>query len=97
MRVHKIRMMLQQHGGDLARQTRPRARRLVRAQQRYVEIVHVRRHYNPHDLVLTLDTEGRPRAVPAAPGVLSEPGLVVYRFEVGLFYANAARFGRRTR
>jgi MFS superfamily sulfate permease-like transporter len=28
---------------------------------------------------------------PPTPGTLSEPGLVVYRFGVGLFYANAGR------
>ncbi|MBO9553347.1 SulP family inorganic anion transporter [Cellulomonas sp.] len=55
-------------------------------------LMHVRRHYMPHDLVLTLDGGGRPRAVPATPGVVSAPGLVVYRFGVGLFYANASRF-----
>ncbi|WP_459985771.1 SulP family inorganic anion transporter [Nocardioides sp. AN3] len=55
-------------------------------------LVHVRRHYRPHDLVLTLGPDGQRRAVPATPGVVSEPGLVVYRFGVGLFYANATRF-----
>jgi high affinity sulfate transporter 1 len=53
---------------------------------------HVRRHYNPHDSVITRDQQGRPKGVPARPGARSEPGLVLYRFGVGLFYANAARF-----
>ncbi|MGO4256364.1 SulP family inorganic anion transporter [Marmoricola sp. RAF53] len=55
-------------------------------------LVHVSRHYTPHDIVLTLGPDDRPHVVPAAPGVLTEPGLVVYRFGVGLFYANASRF-----
>ena len=53
---------------------------------------HVKRHYNPHDAVITRDTQGKIVSVPAEPGALTEPGLVVYRFGVGLFYANAARF-----
>ena len=53
---------------------------------------HVRRHYNPHDSVITRDEQGKIVTVPAEPGAVTEPGLVVYRFGVGLFYANAARF-----
>jgi len=53
---------------------------------------HVRRHYNPHDRVIVRDEQGRLDAVPARPGASTEPGLVVYRPGVGLFYANAARF-----
>jgi len=52
---------------------------------------HVRRHYNPHDTVLSRDDTGRLVGVPAVPGAVTEPGLVVYRFGVGLFFANAAR------
>ena len=37
-------------------------------------------------------SEGKLRPAPAEPGADTEPGLVVYRFGVGLFYANAARF-----
>jgi sulfate permease, SulP family len=54
---------------------------------------HVRRHYNPHDSVVTLDAQGRMVNMPATPGSRTEPGLVVYRFGVGLFYANASRLG----
>ncbi len=53
---------------------------------------HVKRHYDPHDSVITRDERGRSVSVPAVPGASTEPGLVVYRFGVGLFYANAARF-----
>jgi MFS superfamily sulfate permease-like transporter len=54
-------------------------------------VLHVRRHYLPADTVVSLDDEGRLRQVPAEPGAVSEPGLVIYRFAVGLFYANAPR------
>ncbi len=53
---------------------------------------HVRRHYDPHDSVVVRDDEGGLTTAPAATGTPLEPGLVVYRFGVGLFYANAARF-----
>jgi MFS superfamily sulfate permease-like transporter len=54
-------------------------------------ILHVKRHYTPADRVVGWDAEGRIRLLPATPGARSESGLVVYRFAVGLFYANAAR------
>jgi sulfate permease, SulP family len=53
---------------------------------------HVRRHYNPHDSVVVRDERGSYTGVPPKPGQVTEPGLVVYRFGVGLFYANATRF-----
>jgi high affinity sulfate transporter 1 len=53
---------------------------------------HVRRHYNPRDTVVTRDEQGHTVGIPPAPGARTEPGLVVYRFGVGLFYANASRF-----
>ena len=53
---------------------------------------HVRRHYDPHDSVVTRDDDGELTTTPAAAGASLEPGLVIYRFGVGLFYANAARF-----
>jgi MFS superfamily sulfate permease-like transporter len=54
-------------------------------------VLHVQRHYLPRDTVVSWDDNGNEHAVAAAPGLLSEPGLVVYRFGVGLFYANAER------
>jgi high affinity sulfate transporter 1 len=53
---------------------------------------HVRRHYSVHDSVITVDEQGHYVPVPATPGASTEPGLIVYRFGVGLFYANASRF-----
>jgi SulP family sulfate permease len=52
-------------------------------------LLHVKRHYAPADSVLAWDGHGNVRAVSPAAGVVSEPGLVVYRFGAGIFYANA--------
>jgi high affinity sulfate transporter 1 len=60
-------------------------------------ILHVRRHYTPRDAVIVWDEHGRVTLVPPEPGAMSEPGLVVYRFAVGLFYANAALFADEVR
>ena len=60
-------------------------------------ILHVRRHYTPRDAVVAWDARGRVILVPPEPGAVSEPGLVVYRFAVGLFYANAERFADEVR
>jgi MFS superfamily sulfate permease-like transporter len=54
-------------------------------------ILHVRRHYVPQDRVVVWDADGQLTLRPPEPGVVSEPGLVVYRFAVGVFYANAER------
>jgi SulP family sulfate permease len=55
-------------------------------------ILHVRRHYAPHDAVVSWDPDGHFKLSPATPGTVTEPGLVIYRFGVGLFYANSERF-----
>jgi MFS superfamily sulfate permease-like transporter len=54
-------------------------------------VLHVRRHYAPHNTVVAWDARGRVTAQPPIPGTASEDGLVIYRFGVGLFYANAQR------
>jgi MFS superfamily sulfate permease-like transporter len=54
-------------------------------------VLHVRRHYTPHNLVLGLDARGHITTSPPRPGTVSVPGLVIYRFAVGVFYANAER------
>ncbi len=53
---------------------------------------HVRHSYRPHTMVLVPDETGRWLPVPAAPGLETDPGLVVYRFGADLFYANDNRF-----
>jgi high affinity sulfate transporter 1 len=55
-------------------------------------ILHVQRHYAPRDYVMSWDAAGQMTTSPPTPGTVSEPGLVIYRFGVGLFYANASRF-----
>ena len=54
-------------------------------------ILHVNRHYRPRNAVVSWDRAGDFEALPIEPGEVSEPGLVVYRFAVGLFYANVSR------
>ena len=59
---------------------------------------HVRRHYQPHNTIVLWEGESGPRrTVPARPGTSSEPGLIAYRFAVGLFFANAAGFADQVR
>jgi len=55
-------------------------------------VLHVRRHYLPQDRVVSWDHAGRYVLSRPVAGAQSEPGLVVYRFGAGLFYANAERF-----
>ena len=58
---------------------------------------HVRHSYRPHTAVLVEEDGGQWRQIPAVPGALSAPGLVIYRFGAGLFYANANRFAAEVR
>jgi sulfate permease, SulP family len=53
---------------------------------------HVRHSYKPHTIILAPNASGRWVPVPAVPGKETEPGLIVYRFNSDLFYANANRF-----
>ena len=55
-----------------------------------LRIVH--HSYRPHTGVVIADAKGAWRALPAVPGAVTEPGLVLYRFGAALFYANAGRF-----
>jgi high affinity sulfate transporter 1 len=52
----------------------------------------VRRQYRPGDYVVAQDDAGRPVYLPAMAGVQSRPGLVIFRYDAELFYANASRF-----
>jgi high affinity sulfate transporter 1 len=54
-------------------------------------VMHVRRHYKTVDLVITRDAKGHIAPIPAAPDARTAPGLVVYRFGAGIFYANSTR------
>jgi SulP family sulfate permease len=52
----------------------------------------VRHSYRPHTGVIQLDNGNTWKVAAVAPGVVTEPGLVLYRFGASLFYANANRF-----
>jgi MFS superfamily sulfate permease-like transporter len=52
----------------------------------------VRHVYRPRTRVIIKDSDARWCAVPAAPDLLAAPGVIVYRFEANLFYANANFF-----
>jgi MFS superfamily sulfate permease-like transporter len=52
----------------------------------------IRRAYRPSDFVIGKGTGGVREYVAAEPGAQSQPGLVVFRFDAQLFYANANRF-----
>jgi sulfate permease, SulP family len=54
-------------------------------------VLHVRRHYQTTDFVLARNAKGQFMTVAPEPGTSTEPGLVVYRFGGGIFYANAER------
>jgi SulP family sulfate permease len=54
-------------------------------------VLHVRRHYTTVDVVITRDAKGHVAPVPVTPGARTVPGLVIYRFGAGIFYANATR------
>lgn len=55
-------------------------------------IDHLRRSYAPKDAVVVSAPDGRYRSVTVQEGGQIVPGLVVYRFNSGLYYANANRF-----
>jgi high affinity sulfate transporter 1 len=52
----------------------------------------VRRAYSPKDFLVGVDQEGTPTYTAATPGAESQPGLLVFRFDAELFYANASLF-----
>lgn len=57
---------------------------------------HVRHSYRPHSAVLVGDgSHWRP--IPAVPGAVTKPGLVIFQFGAALFYANAGRFAADVR
>ncbi|MBP0589768.1 SulP family inorganic anion transporter [Paraburkholderia sp. LEh10] len=50
---------------------------------------HVRHSYHPHTMVLEPSpANGKWLPVPASPGIMTAPGLIVYRFGADLFFAN---------
>jgi SulP family sulfate permease len=57
----------------------------------------VQHSYHPHTGVMTLKQDGVWQLNPVTAGAMTEPGLVFYRFEAELFYANANRFSEEVR
>ncbi len=60
-----------------------------------VRIVH--HSYRPHTGVIQFECGNSWKVIPIAPGVVTEPGLVIYRFGASLFYANANQFAEEIR
>jgi MFS superfamily sulfate permease-like transporter len=57
----------------------------------------VQHSYHPHTGVMTLRQDGTWQLNPVTEGAVTEPGLVMYRFEAELFYANVNRFSEEVR
>lgn len=55
-------------------------------------VAHVRHTYKPRTSVLQRDGDGHLQPVEFAANVYAAAGIIVYRFEANLFYANAGRF-----
>jgi SulP family sulfate permease len=58
---------------------------------------HLRRGYKPDNSVFVRSASGGLDAVPVAQAAQVEPGVVVYRFDASLYYANASRFADEVR
>ncbi len=52
----------------------------------------IRRQYSPKDFVVGVSDGGEPTFHSAEPGQQSAPGLIVFRYDADLFYANVNRF-----
>lgn len=59
--------------------------------------MHVRHSYRPHVGVVMRDEADHWRIEDPAPGKMAEPGLVMFWFGAGLFYANASFFAEQVR
>lgn len=57
----------------------------------------MRHSYRPHTGVLDVSQHDAWRLVPAVPGAVTEPGLIIYSFGAALFYANASLFDKEVR
>ncbi len=58
-------------------------------------ILHVYHSYRPHSAVLIPGANRFWQPVPALPGTVSAPGLIIYRFSRDLFYANTTYFSEQ--
>jgi sulfate permease, SulP family len=55
-------------------------------------ILHVRHSYRPHSAIVIPEKDQLWQLLPVRPGIVSAPGLIIYRFSRDLFYANALFF-----
>lgn len=60
-------------------------------------LMHVRQSYRPHVGVVIRDTADHWRIEDPIPGKLAEPGMVMFWFGAGLFYANVSFFAEHAR
>ncbi|GAB03921.1 high affinity sulfate transporter 1 [Gordonia amarae] len=52
----------------------------------------IRRQYHPERFVIGVNDRGTRSFLPARPGLQSLSGLIIFRYDADLFYANASRF-----
>ena len=55
-------------------------------------VEHIDHSYHPRDRLLSITQDGRLATTPIAAGTQAAPGLAIYRFGAGIYYANASRF-----
>ena len=55
-------------------------------------VEHIDHSYHPRDRLLSITQDGRIATTPIATGTQAAPGLAIYRFGAGIYYANASRF-----
>ena len=55
-------------------------------------VEHIDHSYHPRDRLLSITQDGRVATTPIATGTQAAPGLAIYRFGAGIYYANASRF-----
>jgi high affinity sulfate transporter 1 len=58
---------------------------------------HVRHSYRPHTMMLAPNSAGRWVPIPVTAGKVTEEGVIVYRFDADLFYANQNLFTEEVR
>jgi SulP family sulfate permease len=55
---------------------------------------HTRHGYKPKNAVLAVDSSGKPHMLPVSSHAQVVPGLVIYRFNHSMYYANTERFSQ---
>jgi sulfate permease, SulP family len=57
-------------------------------------LIHTRHGYKPKNAVLSVNSTGIPRMVPVSSHAQVIPGLMIYRFQHSMYYANAEHFSQ---